>query len=113
MSWLDADAYCRWRAACGSPERLPTEAEWERAARGGFDGRRYPWGNDIDASRGNYLTETATKRQRGTRPTGTYPPNAFGLYDVCGNAGVDKHACRVDASASGRFQSDARHDLSI
>ena len=44
-----------------------------------------PWGNDIDASRGNYLVDPPTRPQRGTRPTGTYPPNAYGLYDVCGN----------------------------
>jgi formylglycine-generating enzyme required for sulfatase activity len=82
----DAMAYCRWLAdVLGRVVRLPTEAEWERAARGGIDGQRYPWGNDIDPSRGNFLTESASKRQRGTKPTGTYPPNAYGLYDVSGN----------------------------
>jgi sulfatase modifying factor 1 len=82
----DAAAYCGWMSdVLGRAVRLPTEAEWERAARAGVDGLRYPWGNDIDASRGNFLTDSANKRQRGTRPTGTYPPNAFGLYDVVGN----------------------------
>jgi formylglycine-generating enzyme required for sulfatase activity len=82
----DALAYCGWlSAATGRVVRLPTEAEWEKAARGGAEGLRYPWGNEIDASRGNYLGDASSKRQRGTRPTGTYPPNAFGLYDMCGN----------------------------
>jgi formylglycine-generating enzyme required for sulfatase activity len=69
----------------GRTVRPPTEAEWERAARAGIDGQRYPWGNDIDAAHCNYLTDRSNKRQRGTRPTGTYPPNSFGLYDMCGN----------------------------
>jgi formylglycine-generating enzyme len=82
----DAAAYCRWLSdELGRIVRLPTEAEWERAARAGVDGLRYPWGNEIDPSRCNFLTDGALKRQRGTRPTGTYPPNAYGLYDVCGN----------------------------
>ncbi len=82
----DATAYCAWlSASLGRRYRLPTEAEWERAARGGVDGTRFPWGDAIDQSHGNYLVDPAAKRQRGTRPTGTYPPNAFGLSDVIGN----------------------------
>ena len=82
----DALAYCRWLSdALGRVARLPTEAEWEKAARGGTDGQRYPWGDDIDPSRGNYLADPAVKNERGTRPTGTYPPNAYGLYDMAGN----------------------------
>ena len=86
VTYDDATAYCAWLSQVLSRTvRLPTEAEWERAARGGTDGNRYPWGNEIDPTRGNYLTDAANKRQRGTRPTGTYPPNAYGLYDVSGN----------------------------
>jgi formylglycine-generating enzyme required for sulfatase activity len=86
ITYEDALAYCYWLGEeLRRPIRLPTEAEWERAARGGIDGHRFPWGNDVDPSRCNYLTDAAFKRQRGTRTTGTYPPNAFGLYDVCGN----------------------------
>ena len=86
VSYDDALAYCGWLSNMISrPVRLPTEAEWEKAARAGTEGLRYSWGNDIDASRGNYLVDPATRNQRGTRPTGTYPPNAYGLYDVCGN----------------------------
>jgi formylglycine-generating enzyme len=82
----DAVAYCEWLSeTTGRAARLPTEAEWEKAARAGSEGQRYPWGNDIDGSRGNYLTDAAARPQRGTRPTGTYPPNAYGLYDVVGN----------------------------
>ena len=47
VSWLDCQAYCDWRAGTGEPVRLPTEAEWERAARGGREGGRYPWGDAI------------------------------------------------------------------
>ena len=82
----DAQAYCRWLSeSIERVVRLPTEAEWEKAARGGVEGRRYPWGDTVDASRCNYLDDPPAKRQRGTRPTGTYPANAFGLCDVVGN----------------------------
>jgi len=82
----DALAYCRWLSdSLGRAVRLPTEAEWEKAARGGLEGQRYPWGDDIESSRCNYLTDPSIKRERGTRPTGTYSPNAYGLYDMAGN----------------------------
>jgi formylglycine-generating enzyme len=85
-SFDDATAYCAWLSeATDRVVRLPTEAEWEKAARGGLEGQRYPWGNDIAATRGNYLDDPAAKRRRGTRPVGIYPPNAFGLCDVAGN----------------------------
>jgi len=82
----DALAYCRWLSGViGRAVRLPTEAEWEKAARGGSDGLRYPWDNDIDASRCHFLTDPSAQGDKGTRPTGTYPPNAYGLYDMSGN----------------------------
>ena len=82
----DALAYCQWLSeGLNRVVRLPTEAEWEKAARGGVEGQRYPWGNDIDPARCNFLADPSTKRQHGTRPTGTYPPNPYGLCDVSGN----------------------------
>ena len=86
ITFADALAYCAWLATrLGVAVRLPTEAEWERAARGNLDGRRYPWGDDIDPSRANFLPDPGLKRYRGTRPVGSYAPNAFGLYDMTGN----------------------------
>jgi formylglycine-generating enzyme len=82
----DALAYCRWVSdSLGRGVRLPTEAEWEKAARGGIEGQRYPSGDDIDPSACNFLDDPAAKSERGTRPTGSYPPNAYGLYDMSGN----------------------------
>ncbi|PYQ76961.1 MAG: hypothetical protein DMG04_01820 [Acidobacteria bacterium] len=82
----DALAYCEWMSEkIGRVVRLPTEAEWEKAARGGAESLRYPWGNEADVTRGNYLSDPAAKSKRGTRPAGTYPPNAYGLYDMGGN----------------------------
>jgi formylglycine-generating enzyme required for sulfatase activity len=86
VQYEDAEAYCAWLAAVsGKPIRLPTEAEWERAARGGLVGRRYPWGDDIDPSRANFLPDPSFKVRWGTRPVGSYPPNNYRLHDMAGN----------------------------
>lgn len=86
VTYGDAIAYCAWLSErVQRPVRLPTEAEWECAARAGLEGRRYPWGDDIDPSRANFLPDPGLKRYRGTRPVGSYAPNARGFYDIIGN----------------------------
>ncbi len=86
IGFADAVAYCLWLSALiEQTVRLPSEAEWERAARGNLEGRRYPWGDDIDPSRANFLPDPGMKRHRGTRPVGSYAANAFGLFDMSGN----------------------------
>ena len=86
VRWDDAVAYCAWLSSeTGRPVRLPTEAEWEKAARGGVEGRRYPWGDRIDRHQANFLNDPALKETHGTARCGSYPPNAYGLYDMAGN----------------------------
>jgi len=82
VSWFEAVKYCEWlSAAIGRNYRLPTEAEWERAARGGLDGKLFPWGNDPPQS----LPDYAQRWQSGPEPVARYSPNAYGLYDICDN----------------------------
>jgi formylglycine-generating enzyme required for sulfatase activity len=86
VGFEDATAYCAWLAGkTGLPVRLPTEAEWERAARGGLEGKRYPWGDELEPARAHFLPDASAKTERGTAPAGSYPPNAFDLHDMAGN----------------------------
>jgi formylglycine-generating enzyme len=86
VGFEDASAYCTWLAnKTGLPVRLPTEAEWERAARGGLEGKRFPWGDTLDPERAHFLPHASAKAQCGTAPVGSYPSNAFEMHDMAGN----------------------------
>lgn len=79
ISWFDADAYCQWlRQRTGRPYRLPTEAEWERAARGGHEGSLYPWGNAPPQS----LPDYPHRWRDGPEIVGLSAPNDYGLFNM-------------------------------
>ena len=82
VSWFEAAQFCEWLgAARGSRFRLPTEAEWERAARGGKEAQLYPWGHTPPQS----LPDYAGRWQSGPEPAGSGSTNGFGLYNMCDN----------------------------
>ena len=81
VSWIDCQAYCAWRAAEGEPVRLPTEAEWERAARGGLEGKPYPWGDAIPA----WIPDGGRGPLVGPWPVTLGEPNGFGLMGIAAN----------------------------
>ena len=86
--WKEANGYCERKG-----KRLPTEAEWEKAARGDVD-TIYPWGNEVEADKANFCDVNCKAYFKAhqfddgyktTAPVGSYPPNGYGLYDMAGN----------------------------
>ncbi len=86
MSWHEATSYCAWlKAATGRNFRLPTEAEWERAARGGRESALFPWGDAPPQSLPDYAARCAAHWKTGPEPVGGAAPNGYGLYNMCDN----------------------------
>ncbi len=108
VTWEEATGYCSWIGG-----RLPTEAEWEYAARGGAGKSKYPWGNSIDRSMANYGAEqccdgfaSGADRWRFTAPVGSFPANAYGLFDMVGNV----WEWVSDWHAGGYYQDSPKND---
>jgi formylglycine-generating enzyme required for sulfatase activity len=110
VSWDDAQAYCGW-----SGTRLPTEAEWERAARGGVEGAAFPWGHELTPDGQHKMNvfqgafpahDTGDDGWIGTAPVDAYEPNGYGAYNMTGNVW---EWC-ADWHSPGYYRHSARRD---
>jgi formylglycine-generating enzyme len=122
VAWADVVAYARWAG-----KQIPTEAEWELAARGGIDGAEFAWGDELNPE-GRWMANTwqgefpaqntGDDGYERTSPVGAFPPNDYGLYDMIGNvwewtsdwyaAGPHGHAVDVPACCPSSLAVDAR-----
>jgi formylglycine-generating enzyme required for sulfatase activity len=104
VSWFDAVAFCEWLSCLsGRRYRLPTEAEWERAARGGLEGKKYPWGDDFPQASRHYERGWNTDRPE---RVGRYDLNGFGLY----NTGDNVHEWCSDWYDPGYYKISPEHN---
>jgi sulfatase modifying factor 1 len=117
VSWHDAVHYCEWlRKKTSRPFRLPTEAEWEKASRGGADGLLYPWGDSAPSSLPGYEDRCARTWKAGPEPVGVAKPNAYGLYNMCDNVhewcsdwyGAEYYAASPDRNPGGPATGERR-----
>jgi sulfatase modifying factor 1 len=102
VSWHDATAFCEWHSANGREMRLPTEAEWEYAARGGLEGARYPGGNEIP----DWLPAAGRGPLDAPWPVTLGAPNGFGLYGI----GANVHEWCADWHSAGYYAISPRRN---
>lgn len=114
VNWEDSVAYCSWlQQKTGKTYRLPTEAEWEKAARGGIEQNNYPWGDEEFDAEGRYRANSGSESDNdrirkmdgflNTAPVGSFPPNGYGIYDMAGNVWewcADYYETPYDSTAS-------------
>jgi len=86
VSWFEATSFCAWlKTVTGKTFRLPAEAEWERAARGGLESALFPWGDAPPQSLPDYAARCAAHWKTRPAPVGRAEPNGYGLYNMCDN----------------------------